>query len=165
MPLGSKGVFQLLSNVPHPSDNTVFFDNFFICYDLFVNLQRKGFRATGTLRENRAGKPPLPSSEGLKKRPRGHFDYRFETENSILVVKWVDNSVVTIDTNYDVVELVDRVKRWSASERKKVSVSKHRVYSSYNSGSGELDLLDEVTNKHRITFRKKNGGGYCSPTC
>ena len=155
MPLGSKVVLQLLSNVPHPSDHTVFFDNFFTCYDLLVNLQRKGFRATGTLRENRAGRPPLPSSKDLKKKPRGHFDYRFETENSILVVKWVDNSVVTIGTNYDVVEPVDSVKRWSASEKKKVSVSRPRVYSSYNSGMGGVDLLDESTNNYRITIRGK----------
>ena len=96
MPLGSKVVLQLLSNVPNPSDYTVFFDNYFTCYDLLVKLQRKGFRATGTLREDRAGRPPLPSSKELKKKPRGHYDYRFETENSILVVKWVDNSVITI---------------------------------------------------------------------
>ena len=83
-----------------------------------MNLQRKGFRGTGTLRENRAGRPPLRYSKDLKKKQRGHFDYRFETGNSILVVKWVDNSVVTIDTNYDVVKPEDSVKRWSASEKK-----------------------------------------------
>ena len=63
------------------------------------------------------------------------------------------------------VEPVDSVKRWSASEKKKVSVSRPRVYSSYNSGMGGVDLLDETTNNYRITIRGKNGGGYCSHTC
>ena len=96
----------------------LFLGNFFTSDDLLVTLQYKGFRATGTLRENRAGRPPIPSSKDLKKKPRGYFDYRFEIENSILVVKWVDNSVVTIGTNYDVVEPLDSVRRWSASEKK-----------------------------------------------
>ena len=65
MPFDSKVVLQLLSNVPHPSDHTVVFDSFFTCYDLLVNLQRKGFRATGTLHGDRAGRPLLPSSKDL----------------------------------------------------------------------------------------------------
>ena len=50
------------------------------------------------------------------------------------------------------VEPVDSVKRWSASEKKKVSVSRPRVYSSYNSGMGGVDLLGEATNNYRITI-------------
>ena len=125
-----------------------------------MNLQRKGYRVTGTLRENRANRPPLPSSKDLKKKPRGHFDYRFETENSILIVKWVDNSVVPIGANYNVVEPVDSVKRWSASEKKKVSVSRPRVLGW--EGSTYLTMLLIITG---LKFVGKDGGGYWSHTC
>ena len=120
-----------------------------------MNIQCKGFRATGTLRENRAGRPPIPSSKDLKKKPRGYFDYRFEIENSILIVMWIDNGVVTIGTNYDVVEPLDSVRRWSASEEKKVSVSRPCVYSSYNSGMGGVDLMYQATNNYRISIHGK----------
>ena len=63
------------------------------------------------------------------------------------------------------VEPVDSVKKWSASEKNKVSVSRLHVYSSYNSGLGGVDLLDQATNNYRITIRGKNGGGYCSHAC
>lgn len=87
MPLGSKVVQQLLSHVPYPSDHIVFFDNFFTSYDLLLKLKQQGFKATGTLRKNRSGKPPFPSSKDLKKKPRGYYDYRLETKNSILITK------------------------------------------------------------------------------
>ena len=80
-------------------------------------------------------------------------------------MKWVDNSVVTIGTKYNVIEHVNSVKKWSASEKKKVSVTTPRVYSSYNSGIGGVDLLDQATNNYRITIRGKDVGGYCSHTC
>ena len=62
---------------------------------------------------------------------------------------------MTIGTNYDVIDPLDSVKRQSASEKKKVSVSRPRVYSSYNSGMGGVDLLDQATNNYRITIRGK----------
>ena len=70
MPVGTKVVLQLLSYASNPSDHTVFFDNFFTSYDLLVNLKKQGFKATGTLRENRAGRPPLASSKDIKKTKR-----------------------------------------------------------------------------------------------
>ena len=61
-------------------------------------------------------------------------------------------------------EPVDIVKSWSDSEKKKVSVSRPRVYSSYNSSMGGVDLLDEATNNYSITIHGKNGGGYFTHT-
>ena len=63
---GNKVVLELLSHVSNPTDHTVFFDNYFTSYDLLVKLREKGFKATDTLRENRVGKPPLPSSKEPK---------------------------------------------------------------------------------------------------
>ena len=160
MPVGSKVVLQLSSYESNPSDHIVFFD-FFTNNDLLVNLKKQGFKATETLRENRAGRPPLASSEDSKKKSRGHYDYRFDTENSILVAKCEDNSVVTIGTNYDVTDALDSVKKQSASEEKKICVSRPRVYSSYNSGMGGVDLIDQATITG-LQYEEKSGGGYCS---
>ena len=57
------------------------------------------------------------------------------------------------------------MKRWSASAKKKVSVSRPCVYSSYNSGMGGVDLMDQATNNYRIAIVEKNGGGYCLHIC
>ena len=46
----------------------------------------------------------------MKKTPQAHYDYRVETENLILMVKWVDSNVVTVGTNYDVITPIDGVE-------------------------------------------------------
>ena len=50
---------------------------------------------------------------------------------------------------------LDSVKRWSTSEKKKISVPRPQVYSSYNSGMGGVDLLYQATNNYRISIRGK----------
>ena len=87
--------------------------------------------------------------------PRGSYDYRLESISSILITKWVDNSVVTIGTNYDAVTPEGSIKRWSSSEKSKISVPRPHVYSSYNAGMGGVDLLDQATNCYRIFIRLK----------
>jgi hypothetical protein len=76
LPLGSRVVLDLLSKITYPTDHIVFFDNFFTSYDLLRILKEKGFRATGTVRENRIKKCPLKAHKVLQKEERGNFDYK-----------------------------------------------------------------------------------------
>ena len=39
-------------------------------------------------------------------------NYSFDTNEEILIVKWVDNTVVNFGTNYDAVELIHEVTCW-----------------------------------------------------
>ena len=100
--LGSKVVLNMLSVVENPHSYTVFFDNLFTdYYPLLVRQRNLGFQATGTMRENRLSKCPLKDSKLLKKEKRGSYDYRFDCNEEILIVKWLDNKRVS---NYDTVE-------------------------------------------------------------
>ena len=57
-PLGFLVVDGLLAPVKrlsHPARHTVYFDNFFTSYELLRHLHKDGFKATGTIRQNRAG--------------------------------------------------------------------------------------------------------------
>ncbi|KAH9378169.1 hypothetical protein HPB48_013285 [Haemaphysalis longicornis] len=86
----------------------------------------KGFRATGTIRENRLKNAPLPAKKETEKRDRGYFAGCFDTQNEVLLVKWCDSSVMTMATNYDSVEPIGGVSRWPSSkkEKKKGSAAK-----------------------------------------
>lgn len=68
-PLGSKVVKNLLKkgNVA-PHEHIVYFDNFFTSHSLLQDLQKAGYRATGTVRENRTKKCPLVSVKDMKKK-------------------------------------------------------------------------------------------------
>ena len=115
---------KLLNSVSDPTDHVVLFDNFFSSYDLFVALKNKGFRATGTFRENRLRKCPIPRAKELKKQERGWLKYAYEETNEIFIAKWKDNSIVTLGTNYDSVDPLNSVKRWSKDMKKNVDTQR-----------------------------------------
>lgn len=175
LPLGSKVVLDLIRNIPHPSDHILFFDNFFTSYDLLLILKEKGFRAIGTVRDNRTKRCPLKSSKMLEKQERGSLDvmyvskyfnhmfmsvknvycnYRY-ADTGVLFVKWNDNSVVTVGTNFDGVNPLQTVKRWSRSQKSKVNVAQPHLIAEYNAGMGGVDLHDQAISTYNIKFRGK----------
>ena len=84
----------MLDVVKDPQSHSVFFDNLFTGYELLVHLRNTGFQATGTVHENRLNKCPLEGSHKMKKQKRGAYDYKFDTNEEILFVKWVDSTCV-----------------------------------------------------------------------
>ena len=59
IPIGERVVKTAPEICDNPVNHSVFFDNSFSSYKLVVDLDAKGFRATGTMRNNRIGKCPL----------------------------------------------------------------------------------------------------------
>ncbi|CAK1596423.1 unnamed protein product [Parnassius mnemosyne] len=56
-PLGTRVVKSLLNKMPTiPEEHTVYFDNFFTSCDLLRDLKEYGYKATGTIRDNRTKK-------------------------------------------------------------------------------------------------------------
>ena len=142
-------------SVSDPIDHVVFFDNFFSSYDLFVALKNKGFRATGTLRENRLRKCPIPPAKELKKQERGWLKYAFEETNEIFIAKWKDNSIVILGTNYNTVGPLDSFKRWSKDMKKNVDTQRPHLCVTYVQGMGGVDSLDQAINANRNGIRRK----------
>lgn len=68
----------------------MFFDNFFSSIPLFHELSNRGLKATGTIRENRTSKCPLPENKVFKKTERGTYVYKSSQPKEILVCKWND---------------------------------------------------------------------------
>ena len=111
-PLGTRVVKSLLAKMPIvPNEHIVYFDNFFTSYQLLHDLKLLGYRATGTIRDNRTKKCPLIPVKAMKKLPRAEYDYRFDKSNEITIVRWKDNNIVTIASNFDHVEPLGKVKK------------------------------------------------------
>ncbi|XP_068205405.1 piggyBac transposable element-derived protein 3-like [Palaemon carinicauda] len=117
--LGSQVVLNMLSVLDNPFSFNVYFDHLFPDYTLLVHLRNSGFNATGTMRENRIIKCLLKESNAMKKEPRGTCDYRFDCNEEILIVKWVDNKCVTIGTNPDTVQPIKSVQSWQREFKSK----------------------------------------------
>ena len=91
----------MLPTVDNPSFHVVYFDNFFTSYSLLVQLREKGFRATRTIRDVRITNCPLKPAKEINKMKRGTYDYRFDTENKIIAVRWKNNKSVALAFNFD----------------------------------------------------------------
>ena len=153
--LGSKVVLKMLSIVEDPKSYRVFFDNYFTSHDLLVLLKEQGYRASGTIRENRTKKCPLPADNVMKKKERGYFEFKFDKKNEILITKWNDNKCFSLATNFDTVFPTVQVQRWSSSQRAKISVAQPHAINTYKNFMGGVDLHDWLLEKHTIAVRGK----------
>jgi len=151
--LGASVVMSLLRIVPNPLHHAVYFDNFFTSHKLMIKLRQSGFHATGTVREPRLIASDLPDSKSLQKKERGSYDYRYDKNNDVLAVKWNDNSVVTLATNFQFVEPVLTAKRFSRADRRAVCVTQPNLIASYNANMGGVDLLDSFVAKYRTAVK------------
>lgn len=154
-PLGSKVVLDLLKSIAIPSDHVVFFDNYFSSHALLKTLKNQGQRATGTVRDNRTRKCPLSSVELFKKKKRGYFEHMYDRDSGLLFIRWQDNNTVTMVTNYDTLEPVYHVKRWSAIDKEKIDIQQPSIFQNYNRFMGGVDLHDQAVNNYRISIRSK----------
>lgn len=153
--LGGDVVTRLLKVVKDPSNCFIYFDNFFTSLSLLYELSRLGFYATGTIRDNRLGKSPLLSMKEMKKESRGKYDSVYDDKQGISVVRWNDNSVVTIASNWDSAEPTNFAKRYSRKDKKSVSITQPKVIAHYNENMGGVDLLDNFVAMYRINVKGK----------
>ena len=153
--LGSKVVLNMLDVIKEPQSYSVFFDNLFTGYELLVHLRDLGYQATGTVRENRLKKCPLMEAKEMKKQKRGTYSFRFDTNEEILFVRWLDNTCVSIGTNYDTVEPLQKVQRWLKECKSKELVPPPHVFKNYSAYMGGVDLHDWWISKYATTIRAK----------
>ena len=85
--LGSRVVRKMLSTADNALFYFVYFDNFFTSHLVLVQLRKKGFRATGTVRDERTTNCPLKPAKEMDKMKRETYNYRFYIENKIIAVR------------------------------------------------------------------------------
>lgn len=153
--LGASVVMKMISILETPKAHKVYFDNFFTGFPLMKHLQDAGVRATGTVRFNRMNKCPIATDKEMKKKSRGSYDHRFDSENEILAVTWNDNNCVKLLSNYELMQPISQVKRWSRTEKKDILVSQPKLITEYNTHMGGVDKMDWNVQKYRIRIRGK----------
>lgn len=142
--MGATVVKKLLEVCTAPRAHiVVYFDNFFSSMQLLIDfIDSQGFRATGTVRENRTKKCPIMTKQEMEKKDRGFADYRFDKNYEILCLKWHDNNVVCLLTNFDSVEPFVKTNRYSKKEKAKVAVNQPMLIHNYNKNIGGVDKHD-----------------------
>ena len=114
--MGGSVVPDLISELPSEVEYRLFFDNLFTSIPLIDYLKQSNIGATGTIRVNRTGKTPLLDPSYTKKKARGTYCHGKEKDSGCILVRWNDNSVVTLASNCYGVNTVISASRWSNAE-------------------------------------------------
>jgi hypothetical protein len=133
-PLGMSGnvVMRLVDDLPKHQNHKLFVDNWFASYDLAVELKKLGIYMVGNVRKNRLAGRSLRTDASLKKSGRGSYDYRVETNENIMLLKWYDNRAVHPISNYKSQEPIENVRRWSVAAKQHVDVPRPAIVKEYN---------------------------------
>lgn len=149
----------LMNEIPEEKRNlrySLFCDNLFTSFHLLTHFKQMGYDVTGTIRENRIPKScPIISKKAMKKKNRGEVASELDKQNGIILVRWVDNNVVTIASTSDGVSPMGSVKRYSKVEKKNINILRPCVIGKYNSSMSGTDLMDENISRYRIGLRSK----------
>ena len=84
------------SRLIYCNDYRLFFDSFFTSPTLIQLLLAKKIYCTGTVRNNRVGSLPIKTNAQLSKEGRGAMDGCASQDKKMGLVRWKDNSVVTV---------------------------------------------------------------------
>ncbi|XP_047106302.1 piggyBac transposable element-derived protein 3-like [Schistocerca piceifrons] len=157
-PLGARVINELTSRIPESEypNYKLLFDNFFTSVDTLITLGKSKMKATGTIREIRTIACPLIDSKRMaKEKERGFYDYMFDKESEVLVVKWSDNKPVCVATNYSTITPLSSTKRYSRAKKKEISVIMPHLIEEYNALMGGVDQLDKQIKLYRTRIRSK----------
>lgn len=86
---------------------------------------------------------------------RGEYKSTISREGGLIVVRWVDNSVVSMSSNIHGTEPVSTVRRFSQQQKKFIQVPRPAIIANYNKHMGGVDRMDEDIARYRVGIRGK----------
>ncbi|XP_069951304.1 piggyBac transposable element-derived protein 3 isoform X3 [Cherax quadricarinatus] len=156
LPISSKIVLVLARSLNQRNTSAIYADNFFSSLPLVKVLRDKyNCRYTGTVRDNRCGKPQLMPVKQMEKNnvPRGTFD--FKSNDDILVVRWKDNKVVTLVTNDVGVYPLSLIERYDKVSKTKDHFECPGIIKNYNAHMGGIDKSNMLVHLYKTPMKSK----------
>ena len=133
---------KLCDDLPGHKNYKVFFDNWIPTLNLLHHFRSKGIRAVGTIRSNHLRGCPLDANKDLMKNGRGTMDYCCDSNSGIIAVKWVDNGVINVASNFVGVEPIGKLERWCGKEKVRKNIPCPQIVQQYNKSMGAVNLVD-----------------------
>ena len=133
----------------------LYFDNFFNSPILVAKLFNKGIYCLGTVGSDRKNMAVMKKGKDMK---RG--DIHFQYANNVVAVRWFDNwGVIMVGTCLEECDKTSTVSRKVKGQSAKIAVPCPEIIKDYDSGMGDVDLLDQKTAAYKLD-RKSSGGRY-----
>ncbi|XP_060801930.1 piggyBac transposable element-derived protein 3-like isoform X1 [Amyelois transitella] len=149
--LGPSVILHLARSVPVGS--CLYHDRYFTTIPLIEELNKRGIHSTGTIMHNR-----IPDRTSLKFK-KDSLMQRGESQqmvrDSSVLVKWKDNTTVTLASNCTGASTTDIVKRWDRKNRQYIDVPAPKIVMNYNKHMGGVDVLDQQMEYYRTFIKTK----------
>ena len=118
-----------------------------------IYLKKEGLLTV--VRSNRLQGCPLLSNKDLQKPARGASDYRVNNSSGIIILKWLDNSVVQLTSNYGRIEPMYQIERWDKTAGEKKNVDYPQIVKGYNKSMRGVDLVDMLIALYHTSAKTK----------
>ena len=145
-------VHRLCDTLPHNMNHKIYFDNYFSSLPLLQYLTKKKIWVVATVRKDRmkGAQRYLQSEKELKRNGPGSSDSVVEANSGITIVRWMDNGIVQLISNYMSGEDGSAARRWCKKEREYVMIERPLIIHEYNIHMGGVDLRDMLLSLYRI---------------
>ena len=112
--VGGNVVKRLVAGLKKDCGHKVYFDNYFSSVNLLKYLKKEGIWAVGTIRGDRlkGAAKILKSKKDLLKNGRGSSDSCVDANSNISIVRWLDNGLVQLISNYVGDDAGTKARRW-----------------------------------------------------
>lgn len=121
-------LLDFVDNLPKDLGFCFYFKNLFTSPMLLLELQRRGCRGTGSIRENRITKRiNLSKKKDMVKQSCGSYEFVSEEETNMVILKWKDRKVVCLASNCHPANPIGHCDRYSKSEHKRVAIRQPNV--------------------------------------
>ena len=118
-----------------------------------IYLKKEGLLTV--VRSNRLQGCPLLSNKDLQKSARGASDYLVDNNPGIIMLKWLDNSVVQLTSNYGRIEPMYQIERWYKTAGEKKNDDYPQIVKAYNKSMRGVDLVDMLIALYHISAKTK----------
>lgn len=148
---GGRAVIRL-SETCLPGTN-LYFDRYFTGLALLEALRARGISGTGTVMKNRFPNINLKPDAELSAEGRGSCDTKIRDDEKVLVLKWVDNKLITLASTRHGAEPFNPARRYSRADRDYVQVQMPNLVNQYNVNMGGVDLHNRMLAHYRSYHR------------
>ena len=112
-------VARLSSTLHRNVGYKLYFDNYFSSVALMQYLQKERIWAVATIRADRLKgvDKVLEDKKSLSKKGRRSSDWCVDANSNVVIVRWMDNGVFQLSSNYIGKDDGSKAQRWSAREK------------------------------------------------
>ena len=153
--VGGGIVMKLMTGRKIPKGTKLYTDNFFTSIPLLQALRQEGWYGTGTVRANRMARCPVKPEKEMKKEGRGAMEEIVLGADELVIVRWLDNNIVSMASNLVGIGEIGHARRWSKAESRYIQVPQPEVIRRYNTSMGGVDKVDHLMSLYRTFIRSR----------